>query len=120
MAKPAMYPKRGSLMETADGLRQDSVAARRMVYEKGRYAMRMSAKKRWMAFLSVCLMAVSALACANSWGLRGGKILDAVMRTHRWDDYAVCGETEPDAAVMGNKYHRVLMLADEGWWFVQK
>lgn len=75
--------------------------------------MRMSAKKRWMAFLSVCLMAASASACANSWGLRGGKILDAVMRTHRWDDYAVCGEAAPDAAVMGNKYHRVLMLADE-------
>lgn len=80
---------------------------------KGRYAMRMSAKKRWMAFLSVCLMAASASACANSWGLRGGKILDAVMRTHRWDDYAVCGKAAPDAAVLGNKYHRVLMLADE-------
>ena len=71
-------------------------------------------------FLSVFLCAVLALtlltpaALANSWGLKSGMILNAVSKTHDYDEYTALAQLKlPDGevAVMASRYHAVLLYA---------
>ena len=71
-------------------------------------------------FLSVLLCAVLALtlltpaALANSWGLKSGMILNAVSKTHDYDEYTALAQLKlPDGevAVMASRYHAVLLYA---------
>ena len=71
-------------------------------------------------FLSVFLCAVLALtlpfpaALANSWGLKSGMILNAVSKTHDYDEYTALAQVKlPDGevAVMASRYHAVLLYA---------
>lgn len=73
-------------------------------------------------FLSVFLCAVLALtlltpaALANSWGLKSGMILNAVSKTHDYDEYTALAQLKlPDGeiAVMASRYHAVLLFAYE-------
>ena len=71
-------------------------------------------------FLSALLCAVLALtlltpaALANSWGLKSGMILNAVSKTHDYDEYTALAQLKlPDGevAVMASRYHAVLLYA---------
>ena len=71
-------------------------------------------------FLSAFLCAVLALtlltpaALANSWGLKSGMILNAVSKTHDYDEYTALAQLKlPDGevAVMASRYHAVLLYA---------
>ena len=73
-------------------------------------------------FLSAFLCAVLALtlltpaALANSWGLKSGMILNAVSKTHDYDEYTALAQLKlPDGevAVMASRYHAVLLFAYE-------
>ena len=75
-------------------------------------------KKR--RFLSVLLCAVLALtlltpaALANSWGLKSGMILNAVSKTHDYDEYTALAQVKlpgGEVAVMASRYHAVLLYA---------
>ena len=75
-------------------------------------------KKR--RFLSVLLCAVLALtlltpaALANSWGLKSGMILNAVSKTHDYDEYTALAQLKlprSEVAVMASRYHAVLLYA---------
>jgi hypothetical protein len=57
------------------------------------------------------LIAVAPCAMANSWGLTGA-LLKVVSSVHTWDDYTSLGKQASDAAVMHNRYHNALMIAD--------
>ena len=59
----------------------------------------------------VCLAITPALA--NSWGL-SGDLLSAVMEDNRWDDYSTISKQQGDFAVMGSRYHNVLMQYKDG------
>lgn len=68
-----------------------------------------------------CLVLVLALACmllpcatssANSWGLKG-KLLQAVMADHTWDDYSTLSNQAENFAVMKARYHHALFFVDE-------
>lgn len=62
---------------------------------------------RWIfGGLLLCLAVSPALA--NSWGLKGA-LLGAVMQDSRWDDYSTISTQQGDFAVMGSRYHNVLM-----------
>ena len=71
-------------------------------------------------FLSVFLCAVLALtlltpaALANSWGLKSGMILNAVSKTHDYDEYTALAQLKlpgSEVAVMASRYHAVLLYA---------
>ena len=71
-------------------------------------------------FLSVLLCAVLALtlltpaALANSWGLKSGMILNAVSKTHDYDEYTALAQVKlpgGEVAVMASRYHAVLLYA---------
>ena len=71
-------------------------------------------------FLSVFLCAVLALtlltpaALANSWGLKSGMILNAVSKTHNYDEYTALAQLKlprSEVAVMASRYHAVLLYA---------
>ena len=68
--------------------------------------------RRWM-LLVVLLCLVVLPAQANSWGLKGD-LLTAVMNDHRWDDYTTICKQQGDFAVMGSRYHNVLMQYKNG------
>ena len=69
-----------------------------------------------MKKLSLCLVFLMLFlmqaAYANSWGIKG-KLLTAVSRDSRWNDYAAVGKQVGDIAVMGARYHNALMLVDK-------
>ena len=60
-------------------------------------------KKRFGRILLVVVMMTALLsggiASANSWGLKG-KLLQAVMADHTWDDYSTLSNQEGAFAVM--------------------
>lgn len=67
---------------------------------------------RWfLVCLFLCLVAGSAFA--NSWGL-SGDLLSVVMESGRWDDYSTISSQQDDFAVMGSRYHNVLMRYKNG------
>ncbi len=63
----------------------------------------------------VCVLviwyAAAHCAMANSWGVTGA-LLKAVSSVHTWDDYSSLVEQAGNAAVMHNRYHNALMIAD--------
>ena len=73
-------------------------------------------KKRFQVIrLVVVLMTallVSGTASANSWGLKG-KLLNAVMKDHTWDDYSTLSNQEDAFAVMKARYHHALFFVDD-------
>ncbi len=62
---------------------------------------------RWFWLTLLLVLALSS-ALANSWGL-SGELLQAVMEDKRWDDYSSITNQQGDFAVMGSRYHNVLM-----------
>jgi len=62
---------------------------------------------RWVSFVILFCLAVSP-ALANSWGL-SGNLLEVVMEDGRWDDYSTISKQQGDFAVLGGRYHNVLM-----------
>ena len=54
-------------------------------------------------------------ALANSWGLSSGTLYKFVSSTHDYDDYSTISncinKNGIEAAVLGSKYHNVLMLS---------
>ena len=63
--------------------------------------------------LSVILICfVITPAFANQWGL-SGDLLDAVMEDGRWDDYTALTRQQGSFAVLGGRYHNVLMQYKE-------
>lgn len=62
---------------------------------------------------ALLLCALPAVSLANSWGL-GGKLLNAVSDTSLWNDYTTICSQAGDAAVMGARYHNVLMVLENG------
>ena len=67
---------------------------------------------RWI-LLTVLLCLAFSPALANSWGLKGD-LLDVVMEDNRWDDYSAITQQQGDFAVMGGRYHNVLMQYKAG------
>ena len=70
--------------------------------------------KKCIALL-VCLVLLCSMstALANSWGLKG-ELLTLVSRDKAWNDYTSRGKVCNTAAVMGTRYHNVLMIANNG------
>ncbi|MBR6571441.1 MAG: hypothetical protein IKK75_13410 [Clostridia bacterium] len=70
--------------------------------------------KKWTILL-VCILALGCItpALANSWGVSGGDLLRELVTDHRWNDYISVGTPADDIAVLGTRYHNVLMVADE-------
>jgi len=72
--------------------------------------------KRQIRTVFILLLVVMTLVCvsasANSWGLKG-KLLNAVMEDHTWDDYSVLSNQEGTFAVMESRYHHALFFADD-------
>ena len=73
-------------------------------------------KKRFgLIFLAVALMTamlLSGTASANSWNLKG-KLLQAMIKTHDWDDYILLGNQADPFAVMQSRYHHALFFVDD-------
>ena len=67
---------------------------------------------RWVLLVILLCLAVSP-ALANSWGLKGD-LLSVVMEDGRWDDYSTLCNQQGDFAVMGSRYHNVLMQYKDG------
>ncbi|MBQ9196163.1 MAG: hypothetical protein IJ157_02880 [Clostridia bacterium] len=61
------------------------------------------------AIMALCLL--RAGASANGWGLKSGRLLDAVAAAHTWDEYT-CLAQAGDCAVMHSQYHNALFWAD--------
>lgn len=71
-------------------------------------------KRRIWVFglLMVCVILGCTSASANSWGLKG-KLLQAVIKTHDWDDYTLRGNQADPFAVMEARYHHALFFVDD-------
>ena len=73
-------------------------------------------KKRFgLIFLAITLMTIllfSGTASANSWNLKG-KLLQAMIKTHDWDDYILLGNQADPFAVMQARYHHALFFVDD-------
>ena len=70
--------------------------------------------KKWTILLACVLLVCSmSPALANSWGLKG-ELLELVSSTNVWNDYTSEGTPAKTAAVMGSRYHNVLMVANNG------
>ncbi len=63
--------------------------------------------------LSLLVVSLPLSALANSWGLKGD-LLQAVMDVSTWNDYTTVSNQSGDAAVMGSRYHRALMVLVDG------
>lgn len=64
--------------------------------------------------LTLLLTLLAPAALANSWGLKSGMILNAVSKTHDYDEYTALAQLKlPDGevAVMASRYHAVLLYA---------
>ena len=70
-------------------------------------------KKRFIFVLAVILSVVllASTASANSWNLKG-KLLQAMIKTHEWDDYILLGNQADPFAVMKARYHHALFFVD--------
>lgn len=67
---------------------------------------------RWILLALLVCLAISP-ALANSWGLTGD-LLSVVMEDDRWDDYSTITRQQGDFAVLGGRYHNVLMQHKDG------
>lgn len=69
----------------------------------------------WILVLVMIMLVVSLMLCgsalANSWGLTG-KLLNAVMADHTWDDYTTLSNQDGPFAVMKTRYHHALFYVD--------
>lgn len=64
-----------------------------------------------MLTMLLCLTMASALA--NSWGL-SGDLYSVVSEDDRWNDYSTITRQQADFAVLGGRYHNVLMQHKDG------
>ena len=74
-------------------------------------------KRLGLIFLAIALMTtllLSSTASANSWNLKG-KLLQAMIKTHDWDDYILLGNQADPFAVMQARYHHAMSFVDRGW-----
>ena len=73
-------------------------------------------KKRFglvfLVILWVAALLLSGTASANSWNLKG-KLLQAMIKTHDWDDYILLGNQADPFAVMKARYHHALFFVDD-------
>lgn len=73
-------------------------------------------KKRFGLMLVVSLLLYVLIFCetasANSWNLKG-KLLQAVIKTHDWDNYYLLGNQADPFAVMQSRYHHALFFVDD-------
>ena len=72
-------------------------------------------KRLGLIFLAIALMTtllLSSTASANSWNLKG-KLLQAMIKTHDWDDYILLGNQADPFAVMQSRYHHALFFVDD-------
>jgi len=67
---------------------------------------------RWILLTLLICLALSP-ALANSWGLTGD-LLSVVMKDDRWDDYSTITRQQGDFAILGGRYHNVLMQHKDG------
>lgn len=65
------------------------------------------------SLLGLLFCLVTGVASANSCGL-SGDLLDVVMEDGRWNDYTAISNQEGDFAVLGGRYHNVLMRHKDG------
>ena len=64
--------------------------------------------------LTLLLTLLAPAALANSWGLKSGMILNAVSKTHDYDEYTALAQLkllDGEVAVMASRYHAVLLYA---------
>lgn len=61
--------------------------------------------------ISLVLSTLAPCALANSWGL-SGELYKAVSAVDTWDEYSAICKQAGDMAVMGSRYHNVLMQWD--------
>ena len=64
---------------------------------------------------ALCMVLLCSGASANSWNLKG-KLLQAMIKTHDWDDYILLGNQADPFAVMKARYHHVLFFVDDQDW----
>ena len=69
-------------------------------------------KRIFLILLLTCLVLVFTSASANSWNLKG-KLLQAMIKTHDWDDYILLGNQADPFAVMQSRYHHALFFVDD-------
>ena len=67
---------------------------------------------RWFLITILFCLSISP-ALANSWGLTGD-LLGVVMEDGRWNDYSAITKQQGDFAVLGSRYHNVLMQCKDG------
>ena len=60
----------------------------------------------------LCTVLLCSSASANSWNLKG-KLLQAMIKTHDWDDYILLGNQADPFAVMSARYHNALFFVDD-------
>ena len=60
----------------------------------------------------ICTILLCSSASANSWNLKG-KLLQAMIKTHDWDDYILLGNQADPFAVMSARYHNALFFVDD-------
>jgi len=66
-----------------------------------------------ICILLFCLLLYAAPALANSWGLTG-ELYQLVSATDEWNDYTTHVKQAGNIAMMENRYHHVLMIANGG------
>ena len=69
-------------------------------------------KRIFLILLLTCLVLVFTSASANSWNLKG-KLLQAMIKTHDWDDYYLLGNQADPFAVMQSRYHHAMFFVDD-------
>ncbi len=69
-------------------------------------------KRIFLILLLTCLVLVCTSVSANSWGLKG-KLLQAMIKTHDWDNYYLLGNQADPFAVMQSRYHHALFFLDD-------
>jgi hypothetical protein len=65
-----------------------------------------------LAAVMLCTVLLCSSASANSWNLKG-KLLQAMIKTHDWDDYILLGNQADPFAVMSARYHNALFFVDD-------
>lgn len=80
-------------------------------YKKVAHDMKKLILRWFMAVWLFCLF--TGIASANSWGL-SGNLLNVVAKDKRWNDYSTLCSQQGDFAVMGSRYHHVLMRHKDG------
>ena len=69
-------------------------------------------KRILLILFLMCMVLICTSASSNSWNLKG-KLLQAMIKTHDWDDYILLGNQADPFAVMEARYHNALFFVDE-------